>query len=317
MTEQDNHPDPYAPVWGEQNPADDTRVIRPIAAQNVIQPGQEIRYRDGKAEVVWSDPQAPPLWHTAAAYGAPRQPMPARRPPEGYGPPPELRDLQAQNPEIDLSAVSKPKRRRWVPWLIGALVVMVAGCVLGIAGLGLLAGSEPDGAPPIGESSAAPVAGKVAPTKAAERGTRANPYRAGQRFTLPEWEASLGKTTSGAAAVRAVTKANTFNEKPKAGNTFVMVKATVKHTEGDPMMPWLGISMGFLGKNGVVYGKGSADSYCGVEPAPALDDAGELYPGASASGNVCVQVPTSQVAGGVWTVESLFRADERRFVAQK
>jgi hypothetical protein len=90
MTEQDNHPDPYAPVWGEQNPADDTRVIRPIAAQNVIQPGQEIRYRDGKAEVVWSDPQAPPLWHTAAAYGAPRRPMPARRPPEGYGPPPQL-----------------------------------------------------------------------------------------------------------------------------------------------------------------------------------------------------------------------------------
>ena len=113
MTEQDNHPDPYAPVWGEQNPGDDTRVVRfdqpdrgpefggpataprPIAAQNVVQPGQEIRYRDGKAEVVWSDPQAPPLWHTAAAYGQPRRPMPARRPvaevrPEIYGPPPAL-----------------------------------------------------------------------------------------------------------------------------------------------------------------------------------------------------------------------------------
>jgi hypothetical protein len=86
-----------------------------------------------------------------------------------------------------------------------------------------------------------------------------------------------------------------------------MVEVTVTYLGSDSERPGLALAFTFLGGDGVTY-----DDWwgCGVVP-DSLSDVGEVFSGASASGNVCAVVPEEAVDGGVWIVEPLFAWNDR------
>lgn len=131
-------------------------------------------------------------------------------------------------------------------------------------------------------------------------GTRSNPVPLGERVQVgPAWQVALIGVERD--ALQQVQGENQFNEPPVAGRQFVMGTFSVSYVGEESGTPWVDLSMRFNGSEGNTFGSGQ-DDYCGVIPNP-LDDAGEMFPGAEAEGNVCVSVPTEQVEGGLFLVE--------------
>ena len=127
-------------------------------------------------------------------------------------------------------------------------------------------------------------------------GTRTSPYSVGQTFKNGDWYLRFGAADTDAWPE--IEAENMFNDPPAAGNNFVMASVWVKKAGSETGLPWLDINVEFLGKSGRVY-----DGSCGVLPQD-LDDVADLYPGASASGNVCVEVPATEISGGRWRVKA-------------
>jgi len=141
---------------------------------------------------------------------------------------------------------------------------------------------------------------KVAPDP--NRGTsRTSPYSAGTSFTLGSWTLRLGHTVTNAWPQ--IQLENMFNDAPNPGWSYVMVPVTFTHLAGDPIGPWLDTDFNFVGSNGVAYSQYENSQTCGVLPNDA-DRIGDMYRGATATGNVCAVVPTSVIAGGVWRAET-------------
>lgn len=141
-------------------------------------------------------------------------------------------------------------------------------------------------------------------------GTRENPAPAGSTVKLGEYSVSLGATATNAND--AIAAENQFNEPPVAGRQFVMVPVTVTYNGSESGLPWLDLSVNFVGSAGNTYGgSGSTDDYCGVIPV-ALSDQGEIYGGATSAGNVCVSVPSAEVEGGTWVVEESLSFDDTK-----
>lgn len=139
----------------------------------------------------------------------------------------------------------------------------------------------------------------------ADAGTRENPYPAGSTVVLGSYEVALGPTVKD--ATEQVAAENEFNEPPVEGRQFVMVPVTATYTGDESGTAWVDLSIQFVGSGGNTFGTGT-DDYCGVIPND-LSDAGEMFAGATAEGNVCVSVPSDQVEGGVWMVEETFSFD--------
>lgn len=202
-------------------------------------------------------------------------------------------------PWIDAGPPPGARRNHPVPtWakvliVVGTMIAVVCGGGAIVAAL-----SDPITMGPTTSSTSSTSQRSISQTT----GTRSNPHPAGTRFTIPDWKVSLSATTSGAKAVNAVRKANQFNDAPAKGNTFAIVSVMVERTSGDSLAPWLGISIRFLTPDGLVLD--GSQNYCGVV-TKSLNDVGEMFPGAATSGNVCVQVPASAVAKGMWVVEPL------------
>lgn len=198
--------------------------------------------------------------------------------------------------------------RRSISTLVvtGALAVTLAACGSGTAEV-----TPPADA--AGTDQAEPAVAEAPAEEApAETGTRENPAVAGSTVTLTDWTVSLGATNRDASAE--VAAENTFNSPPIEGRSFVMVPVTATYTGADSGTAWLSIGVNFVGSAGNTYGSGT-DDYCGVIPGN-LSDSGELYAGATATGNVCVQVPTAEVEGGTWVVENRLAFDDvKAFVA--
>lgn len=131
--------------------------------------------------------------------------------------------------------------------------------------------------------------------------SRTSPYTAGTSFTLGTWTLRLGHTV--ANAWPQIQLENMFNDAPNPGWSYVMVPVTFTHLAATPAGPWLNTRFNFIGSNGVTYSGYENSQSCGVIPNDA-DDIGDLYRGATASGNECAVVPTSVVAGGVWRAET-------------
>jgi hypothetical protein len=100
---------------------------------------------------------------------------------------------------------------------------------------------------------------------------------------------------------------NMFNDAPEPGWSFVTVPVTYTNIGTTAEQPWWETDVDFVGSNGVVYDNGSGDQYCGVVPDQAMD-IDDMYPGATATGNECVVVPTAYVAGGLWRVRGSYSA---------
>lgn len=158
--------------------------------------------------------------------------------------------------------------------------------------------------------------GAEADDTSAAVGTRENPAPAGSTVKLGEYTVSLGATATNAND--AIAAENQFNEAPVAGRQFVMVPVTATYNGSESGLPWLDLSVNFVGSAGNTYGgSGSTDDYCGVIPV-ALSDQGEIYGGATSAGNVCVSVPSAEIEGGTWVVEeSLSFDDSKVFFALK
>lgn len=139
-------------------------------------------------------------------------------------------------------------------------------------------------------------------------GTRDNPAPAGSSAALGNYEVTLGATTLNANDV--VATENEFNAPPVEGRQFVLVPVELTYTGDESGTPWVDLTIQFVGSGGNTYGTGT-DDYCGVFPEPLMD-LGEMYNGATASGNECVSVPSAEVEGGTWIVEESFSFDDTK-----
>ena len=124
-------------------------------------------------------------------------------------------------------------------------------------------------------------------------------------MTLTSYDVSFGATTVNAN--EAVAASNQFNDPPVDGRQFVLVPVSVTYTGDESGTPWVDLTIKFVGSGGNTYGSGT-DDHCGVISTPLMD-LGEMYKGASATGNECVSVPSAEVEGGTWVVEETFSFD--------
>ncbi|WP_368680633.1 DUF4190 domain-containing protein (plasmid) [Rhodococcus opacus] len=162
------------------------------------------------------------------------------------------------------------------------------------------------------ESPATTFTGTAPDTEAdAAPGSRANPLHAGETVTMPEWDVTIHSTTQDATA--AVLAENPFNEPPATGRQFVMADVSTTYTGTDTGNPWIDLNFRILGAANNVFGSATAD-HCGVIPN-ALTDTGELYPGGTSRGQVCVSVPEEQLTGAQWIVDTNFSRDGEVFVS--
>ncbi|GGK65299.1 hypothetical protein [Nocardia camponoti] len=146
-------------------------------------------------------------------------------------------------------------------------------------------------------------------------GSKDKPVPLGDTFAVGKaWKVSIVSVNPNATAT--VLAENQFNDPPKAGNQFVIINTTAQYVGDDTASPWLDLDYKFLGSKGNTYS--TYDDSCGVIPEP-LDDVSELYPDATATGNVCFSVPTDQIGGGKIVVEddTTFTSSAKAFFATK
>lgn len=187
---------------------------------------------------------------------------------------------------------------------ITALILSVVGTIVGvIVFMAVAAGAVSDAfngaslAPDSPSSVAHATPDKTADTAAksgtAALGTRAHPLAIGEKATNRDWTISLGTPHE---ATDAVLGKNPFNTAPAKGKEDWIVPVTATYTgttTGEPAL----ISVSFVSTDGHTYDELNAD--CGVIDTP-LTSAGELYPNATAKGDICLQVPAG--ADGLWNV---------------
>ena len=198
--------------------------------------------------------------------------------------------------------------RRWPIATATGVVGLVLGLVIGSAlgGGDSTTKAEPTASvtkPAAEETSEQP----SSPTPTEEpvvddEGTRTNPFAVGTPFGNEDWTVVLGPTVQNANDL--VAAENLYNDPPVAGRQFVMVPVTVTYTGATSGTPWVELSFDFVGSAGNTFGT-AMDDYCGVVPGD-LTNVGELHPDGVGTGNVCVSVPSEQVAGGVWAVSTMF-----------
>lgn len=155
--------------------------------------------------------------------------------------------------------------------------------------------------------------GVVLTQNTSDLGTRNSPVPLGQAQAVgTDWQVTVvGVDTNATSKVLAE---NQFNDPPAAGRQFVIVRVAAKYVGNDTGTPWVDLETRFYGSTGNTYAT-YTDS-CGVIPDP-LRDVGELYPGATGTGNQCFAVPTDQITGGAVIIDdnSSYDNSTRRFFA--
>ena len=86
----------------------------------------------------------------------------------------------------------------------------------------------------------------------------------------------------------------------------MMVQVSGQYNGSGSKLPAADLRMQFVGSAGNTFGFGT-DDHCGVIP-DSFNDFGEMFTGATATGNECVSVPTDQI-NGVWSIETGFSSD--------
>ena len=146
-------------------------------------------------------------------------------------------------------------------------------------------------------------------------GTRRNPIPVDTLTKyVPEsvWSFSVGATNPDAWDI--VRAENTFNSAPGDGISYVMAPFYVELSEDfedEPADPYSSLAIVYVSSTGNTFDPNLA---CGVIP-DEFHHVGDMYAGASARFNVCVEVPTADVSGGVWRVSSEARPDYSIFLA--
>lgn len=189
---------------------------------------------------------------------------------------------------------------------------------IGIIAVGALLGLSGCTGGPVAVKSSSGTKATTTPTPAAQQGTRENPFpvgTAGKYDATSAWTFTFGSTVPDAWAQ--VSAANQFNEGPPAGSsdvlssvTMVLVKNSSTVNGADPSSSF---EIDYVTKSGNSFS--SSENDCGVLPAPEVSEIGTMFGGASATAEICSQVPTADVPGGSWSVRPYSGAAALAFFA--
>ncbi|WP_166787160.1 DUF4190 domain-containing protein [Cryobacterium sp. TMT2-23] len=167
---------------------------------------------------------------------------------------------------------------------------------------------------PVAEAPAADAPAADAPAAdapaadSAAVGTRENPAPLGTTVVVknagvPAWEVTLNASTLDANAAMAAE--NQFNDAPAAGSQWAMVPVTVKYVGTETGNPAFDLTFSFVSAAGTTH---QVFDHIAMGPNE-LSATNDLYPGATATGNVVIEVPSADVAIGTWTVKPIFGED--------
>ena len=144
----------------------------------------------------------------------------------------------------------------------------------------------------------------------AEDGTRAHPLAIGSTISDSEWEVTINSVDLDATDV--IMAENPFNEAPADGNVYIMVEVTATYTGSNPEgeTPWVTVEYVSAGGN-------SFASHDSMVVAPnSFDSLETLYEGASATGNISLEVPEDEIADGTLKVSPGLFSDAVFFTVQ-
>lgn len=221
---------------------------------------------------------------------------------------------------LSIVALVRRGSQKGLAW--AALAVTIVGTIAGVVTFTSAVGDAVDDAvdetfgtsvtatAPSGDASPAPSDAAApaeqeatdAPSDAAApgEGTRESPYPLGAAISSRDWTVTVNAFT--ADATDQVMAANQFNDPPADGMVYALANVTVTYT-GDSSGYALETGVSFVTAAGNVI-RGS-DSIAVAPDALGLD---ELYPGASATGNVLLEIPAGDA--GLLRVRPGILADE-------
>ena len=205
---------------------------------------------------------------------------------------------------IGLTASDKPKGTA-----IGAVVVSIVGTLVAAAAFLVMMGSALDevfgGDTTVTSSESGTAAGSGAgagasdPGGSDEVGTRANPASIGDTLANDEWRVVVNSVTRD--GTDAVMGANMFNDPPPPGSEYALINLTATYLGSDSAHVEF-LSVAFVTDEGNVI---NSFDHAAVVPDPL---GGELYTGATATGNVDLAIPTD--AGGLLRIGLGLLGDE-------
>ncbi|KAA3659828.1 MAG: DUF4352 domain-containing protein [Chloroflexi bacterium] len=135
--------------------------------------------------------------------------------------------------------------------------------------------------------------------------SRSNPYPISEIVNAPNWDVQVLEIVKGEEAWQAIQSANQFNEPPKEGMEYILVKLYVKSTYTDDEAHTIGSSdFRVTGDQYIRYSSASV-----VEPEPQLD--AELFTDGESEGWVAFEV-TGGETNLILIVDELFNFDEDR-----
>lgn len=182
-----------------------------------------------------------------------------------------------------------------------AKVLVMLLVVMALFGMTACGSATTTTSAPAGAATTAPTGGTdttAAPTatstaeQSSDVGSKENPVPLGTEKQVDDWAVTATKYTPGATA--AVLAANSSNDEPAAGETYVLIAVTAKYV-GEQESATFPMDMGakLLGKSGTIFEESTAEA-----PDPIWEIA-ETPQGESVSGNLLFLLPTDEATGGL------------------
>jgi hypothetical protein len=148
--------------------------------------------------------------------------------------------------------------------------------------------------------SAAPNSGDT--TNSGYQGTRDNPVPLGQEAQVGPWKVKVLEVTLDADDI--VYNHSEFNEPPRAGSHYVLIKLEATRTGEEAAAFWVDTYYEFIGSGGETFEVAYADI-----PDP-ISETAEADPGASISGNLVFEVSSDQISDGTLRLSEAFSFED-------
>lgn len=146
--------------------------------------------------------------------------------------------------------------------------------------------------------------------ESSEEGGRGNPLDLGQSVESGDWKVTVNSVDFDAS--EAIQAENEFNEAADEGSQYIMANLTVEYTGDDEAGDMPELLVEYVTEEG-----NSFDSIDAMVVTPdELDEYSTLYPGASTTGNVAMEVPSEGVENGTLAVAPSLFGDSVFFAVQ-
>lgn len=145
----------------------------------------------------------------------------------------------------------------------------------------------------------------TAPPTEADLGTRGKPIPSGDAAVVGDYEVMVIGFTPDATDV--VLDFNEFNDPPPDGSVYTLIRLEFTYVGDESGEPWLDVSWAGVGDSSVSSEVGDCFSY-----PDDLFELGELFPGGTADGNICLTVVEDDVDSLLLILEETFSVDETR-----